>query len=247
MDRDILLRQLDRLRWALIRTLIAVLVGAVGGYAVSRPLLEILHRPLALQNPPIKLQFLRLTEAFFAYLKVALFAGLFIVIPFVVRELWLAIAPLVMGEAARRYTWTVTIAASVLFYAGAAICYFFVLGAAVPFLVHFGGDQLQPFLSVGDYLSLVMTLLIASGLMFELPLILLVLGRVGVVDAGMLGRFRRYAVVLNAVLAAVLTPTPDAYTMLLMMAPLAILYEASVLLVRAFGKPKKSHAGTAAS
>ncbi len=243
MDRDILLTQLDRLRWALIRTLVAVLVGAVGGYAASRPLLEILHRPLA----DIPLRFLRLTEPFFAYLKVALFAGFFIVLPFVIRELWLAIAPLAMGGAARRYTWTITVAASILFYAGAAICYFFVLGAAVPFLLGFGGDQLQPFLSVGDYLSLVMTLLLVSGFMFELPLILLVLGRVGVVTARMLGRFRRYAIVLNAVVAAVLTPTPDAYTMLLMMAPLAVLYELSVLLVWLFGKPKKPYVGTAAS
>ncbi len=247
MDRDLLLTRLDRLRWALIRTLVAVLVAAVAGYAASRQLLEILHRPLALRDPPIPLRFLRLTEPFFAYLKVALFAGLFVVLPFVVRELWLALAPLAMGEAARRYTWTVTIGATLLFYAGAASCYFFVLGAAVPFLVGFGGDQLQPFLSVSDYLGLVMTLLLVSGVMFELPLVLLLLGRVGLVNARMLSRFRRYAVVLNAILSAVLTPTPDAYTMLLMMAPLVVLYELSILLVRFFGKPHGPYGQPAAT
>ncbi|HEY8367693.1 MAG TPA: twin-arginine translocase subunit TatC [Thermodesulfobacteriota bacterium] len=244
MDRDTLLSQLDRLRWAFIRTLVAVLVAAVAGYAVSGRLLELLHRPLE----SVPLRFLRLTEPFFAYIKVALFAGLFVVLPFVIRELWLGLAPIFMGgEAARKYVWTVTAGASVLFYSGAAICYLFVLGAAVPFLLNFGGDQLQPFLSVSDYLGLVMTLLIASGVMFELPLILLILGRVGVVDARMLGRFRRYAIVLNACLAAVLTPTPDVYTMLLMMLPLLILYELSVILVRLFGKPRVSRVGTAAA
>jgi sec-independent protein translocase protein TatC len=93
---------------------------------------------------------------------------------------------------------------------------------------------------VSDYLSLVMTLLLASGLMFELPLVLLVLGRFGLVNARMLARFRRYALVLNAIVSAVLTPTPDVYTMLLMMAPLAVLYELSVVLVRLFGKPRET-------
>jgi sec-independent protein translocase protein TatC len=83
--------------------------------------------------------------------------------------------------------------------------------------------------------------------MFELPLVLLVLGRFGVVDARMLGRFRRYALVLNAILAAVLTPTPDVYTMVLMMVPLALLYEVSVVLVRLFGKPREFRVRAAAT
>lgn len=241
MDRDSLLSQLDRLRWAFIRTLVALLVAAIAGYAVSRPLLEFLHRPLA----DVPLRFLRLTEPFFAYIKVALFAGLFVVLPFVIRELWLAVAPIFIGDRARRQVWGITLSASALFYAGAVICYVFVLGAAVPFLLNFGGDQLQPFLSVSDYLGLVMMLLIASGIMFQLPLVLLVLGRLGIVDAKMLSRFRRYAVVLNAVISAMLTPTPDAYTMLLMMLPLLVLYELSVILVRLFGKPRVASADTA--
>ncbi len=241
MDRDTLLSQLDRLRWAFIRTLVAVLVAAIAGYAASGRLLEFLHRPLE----SVPLRFLRLTEPFFAYIKVALFAGLFLVLPFVIRELWLAVAPMFVGDAARKQAWTVTLTASLLFYAGAAICYVFVLGAAVPFLLTFGGDQLQPFLSVSDYLGLVMMLLIASGVMFELPLVLVMLGRVGLVDARMLGRFRRYAIVLNALLSAMLTPTPDAYTMLLMMLPLLVLYELSVILVRLFGKPRVSRVSTA--
>jgi sec-independent protein translocase protein TatC len=244
MDRDTLITQLERLRWAIIRTLVALLVAAIAGYAVSRQLLQVLHRPLG----HVKLQFLRLTEPFFAYIKIGLFAGFFIVLPFLIRELWLAAAPLAVGaQATRRLVWPVTIVASGLFYAGAAVCYFFVLDAAVPFLLNFAGGQVQPFLSVSDYLSLVMTLLLASGLMFELPLVLLVLGRFGVVDARMLGRFRRYALVLNAILAAVLTPTPDVYTMVLMMVPLALLYEVSVVLVRLFGKPREFRVRAAAT
>ncbi|HWP34682.1 MAG TPA: twin-arginine translocase subunit TatC [Thermodesulfobacteriota bacterium] len=237
MQSDTLLVQLDRLRWALVRTLVAVVLAGAAGYLVRHELLELLHRPLA----TVPLRFLRLTEPFFAYLKVSLFAGFFFVLPYVLHELWCALAPLAMGETARRYSWSVTLAASGLFYAGAAVCYFFVLGAAVPFLLGFGGEQLQPFLSVGDYLGLVMTLILVSGLMFELPLVLLVLARAGLVDARRLGRARRYAILVNAVVSAVLTPTPDIYTMLLMMAPVAALYELSVVLVRLFGKARKAH------
>ena len=247
MRSDIVLSQLERLRWAVIRTLVAVLVAAVAGYAVRHPLLDLLRRPLALDGREIPLHFLRLTEPFFAYLKVALFAGVFFVVPFIVRELWVALAPLVLGDGARRLVWPVTVSASALFYGGAAVCYFLVLTAAVPFLLGFGGGQVEPYITISDYLSLVMMLLLASGVMFELPLVLIVLARFGMVDARMLGRFRGYALVLNALVSAMLTPTPDAYTMVLMMLPLAVLYEASVLLVRLFGRPRQSHVGAPAT
>lgn len=247
MDRDLLLTQLDRLRWALIRTLVAVLVAAVAGYAVRVQLIDILRYPLLLVDPDIKLHFLRLTEPFFVQLKVALFAGLFLVVPFIVRELWAALAPLFGGPGAARYTWPVTIGASLLFYAGAAFSFFFLVRAAVAFLVRFGAGQLKDFLTIGDYISFVMTLLIALGIMFEMPLILLMLGRVGIVTSRMLNRFRRYAIVLNAILSAVLTPTPDPFNMIMMMIPLAILYELSALLVRVFGKARAADASPAAS
>lgn len=247
MKPDIVLSQLERLRWALIRTLVAVLVAAVAGYAVRHPLLDLLRRPLALDGREVPLHFLRLTEPFFAYLKVALFAGVFFVVPFIVRELWLALAPLVLGDGARRLVWPVTVSASALFYSGAAVCYFLVLNAAVPFLLGFGGGQVQPYITISDYLSLVMMLIIVSGIMFELPLVLVVLARFGLVDARMLSRFRRYAIVTNAIVSAVLTPTPDAYTMVLMMLPLAVLYEVSVVLVRLFGKPRESHVSAPAT
>jgi sec-independent protein translocase protein TatC len=133
----------------------------------------------------------------------------------------------------------VVLAATGLFYGGAFFSYFLVLPVAINFLVSYGTENnLQPMIGLSKYLTFTVGLIFAFGAIFELPLILLILGRIGVVGYLGLARNRRYALLLNAVVSAILTPTPDAYTMLLMMVPIQVLYEASIWLVRIFGKKK---------
>ena len=233
MDRNEVFDKLESLRGALVRSFILIgILGAVS-YFFWKEALYFLQKPLGMP-----LVMYSLPEAFMTSLRLALFLGIFLAVPFIGNGLWGALAPLFSSEA-RRYSLPVVLAATGLFYGGAFFCYFLVLPVGINFLVKYGSENnLQPMIGLSNYLTFAVGLIFAFGAIFELPLILLILGRVGVVGYHGLARNRRYALLLNAVFSAILTPTPDAYTMLLMMAPIQVLYEASIWLVRIFGKKR---------
>jgi sec-independent protein translocase protein TatC len=233
MDRNAVFDKLESLRGALIRSFILIgILGAVS-YFFWKEALYFLQKPLGLP-----LIMYSLPEAFLTSLRLALFLGIFLGVPFICNGLWGALAPL-FSFGARRYSLPVVLAATCLFYGGAFFCYFLVLPVGINFLVTYGSENnLQPMIGLSNYLTFAVGLILAFGAIFELPLILLILGRIGVVGYHGLARNRRYALLLNTVASAILTPTPDAYTMLLMMAPIQVLYEASIWLVRIFGKKK---------
>ncbi len=235
MDRNEVFDKLEGLRGALIRMFILVGVLAVVSYFFWKEALYFLQKPLGLP-----LVMYSLPEAFFTSLRLALFLGIFLAAPLIFNGLWGAFVPLFPFNA-RRYSLPIVLAATGLFYAGAFFCYFLVLPVGINFLVTYGSESnLQPMIGLSKYLTFAMGLIFAFGIIFELPLILLILGRLGVVSYPWLAKNRKYALLVNSVLSAILTPTPDAYTMLLMMAPIQILYEASIWLVRVFGKKRPS-------
>jgi sec-independent protein translocase protein TatC len=137
-----------------------------------------------------------------------------------------------------RYSLVVVLSATTLFYGGCFFCYFWVLPVGINFLVTYGSENLEPMIGLAKYLTFSIGLIFAFGLIFELPLIMLILGRAGLIGYQVLAKNRKYALLINSILSAVLTPTPDAYTMLLMMIPMQILYELSIWLVKIFGKKK---------
>ena len=233
MDRNEVFDKLESLRGVLIRAFILIgILGAVS-YFFWKEALYFLQKPLGMP-----LVMYSLPEAFVTSLRLALFLGIFLAVPFICNGLWGALAPLFSFDV-RRYALPVVLCSTGLFYGGAFFCYFLVLPVGINFLVNYGNaNDLQPMIGLAKYLTFAVGLIFAFGVIFELPLVLLILGRVGVVGYQGLARNRRYALLLNAVISAILTPTPDAYTMLLMMAPIQILYEASIWLVRIFGKKK---------
>jgi sec-independent protein translocase protein TatC len=170
-------------------------------------------------------------------LRVSLFMGIFLASPFIFNGLWGAFSPL-FSIRSRGYAWTIVLSATALFYLGALFCYFWVLPVGIHFLVTYGSENLQPMIGLSKYMTFSIGLIFAFGLVFELPLVMLILGRVGLIGYPVLARNRKYALLINSILSAILTPTPDAYTMLLMMVPIQILYELSIWLVRFFGKKK---------
>jgi sec-independent protein translocase protein TatC len=178
-----------------------------------------------------------LPEAFFTSLRLALFMGVFLASPFIFKGLWGAFSPLFSFNS-RGYSLTIVLSATTLFYSGAFFCYFFVLPVGIQFLVTYGSENLQPMIGLSKYMAFAIGLILAFGVVFELPLIMLILGKVGLVNYQVLAKNRKYALLINSILSAILTPTPDAYTMLLMMVPIQLLYELSVWLVRIFGKKK---------
>jgi len=232
MEKNEVFDKLEGLRGALIR--IFILIGALSGasYFFWKEALHFLQKPLGLP-----LIMYSLPEAFFASLRLALFMGLFLAVPFIFSGLWGAFAPLFSFQA-RRYSLFIVLSATALFYFGTFFSYYLVLPVGINFLVNYVGEDLKPMIGLAKYLTFSVGLIFAFGLIFELPLILLILGRMGWISYHGLAKNRKYALLINSILSAILTPTPDAYSMLLMMIPIQVLYELSIWLVKIFGKKK---------
>ena len=170
------------------------------------------------------------TESFFAYLKVSALAGFVLALPFVFYQIWRFIAPGLYHKERRMLTPFMGFG-TLFFIIGGLFCYFVVLPYGLEFLGKFGGKVIEFKPSVKAYLSFTVRILFAFGIIFELPVVLFFLGRLGLVTASGLHRFRKYAILLAFVCSAILTP-PDVFTQLLMAGPIIVLYEISILLVK---------------
>jgi sec-independent protein translocase protein TatC len=233
LDRNEFFDKLEGLRSALIRIFLIVFVLSAVSFFLWKDALHFLQKPLGLP-----LIMYSLPEAFLTSLRLALFIGIFLAAPFILNGLWGALSPLLSFAFPPRYSLLIVLSASALFYGGTFFCYFIVLPVGINFLVTYGSENLQPMIGLAKYLTFCIGLIFAFGLIFELPLVMLILGRAGVIGHRGLAKNRRYALLINSVMAALLTPTPDAYTMLLMMIPMQVLYELSIWLVKIFGKKK---------
>jgi sec-independent protein translocase protein TatC len=233
LDRNEVFDKLEGLRGALIRIFLIIAGMSAVSFFFWKDALHFLQKPLGL---PLILY--GLPDAFITSLRLALFMGIFLAAPFLFNGLWGALSPLLSSSFPLRYSLLIVLSATTLFYGGCFFCYFLVLPVGINFLVTYGSENLQPMIGLTKYLTFSIGLIFAFGLIFELPLVLLILGRAGVVGYRVLAKNRKYALLINSILSALLTPTPDAYTMLLMMIPMQILYEVSIWLVRIFGKKK---------
>lgn len=244
--RQPLLAHLIELRQRLIWSLVALLVGFVGAYCFAPELYAFLVRPLAeaTGGEPRRLIYTGLTEAFVTYIKLALWAGSFLAFPVVATQIWMFIAPGLYREEKRVFM-PFLIATPVLFLLGAALAYYLVFPLAWKFFLSFevpaaaGMLPIQLEARVSEYLSLSMTLIFAFGFTFQLPVLLVLLVRIGVLSAAQLAAFRRYAVVLIFVVAAILTP-PDVFSQICLALPLMVLYEVSVLAARVVETRRKA-------
>jgi len=246
-SRAPLIDHLVELRKRMTYSVIAIIIAVVACYLVSQDIFDFLVEPLrkaeeARGNTDFKLIYTHLLEAFFTQLKIAFWAGFFVAFPVIASQIWMFVAPGLYKREKKAFL-PYLFVSPVLFFAGAALVYYFIFPQAWEFFASFQtkpGDpgaglgtaanhtELLP--KMGEYLSLVMKLIFAFGLAFQLPVLLTLLGRVGMTSSKGLKRFRKYAIVIIFIVAAIITP-PDLVSQIGLAVPLLALYEISIFTV----------------
>jgi len=192
------------------------------------------------EKPATSLVFLAPAEAFWMHFKVAFMAAVVLSLPVIFVQFWKFISPGLLPKE-KKYFLPFLFSAVILFTVGAVFCFVIVLPFAMTFLLGYKTAQLTPMLSVGSYIDFCLKFILAFGAIFELPLVIIFLTRFGIVTPSTLARNRKYAVLAAFLIAAVLTPTPDAFNQILMAIPIILLYEVGILLSRVI-VGKASHA-----
>lgn len=239
-----LVEHLEELRGRLVISMVAITIGALVGWFLYEPVLNLLLEPYcrywrtvppaARPTQSCSLFFQGAVDPVLIKLKVVVFLGLFIALPVVLWEAWRFVVP---GLTKRERRFAVPfVATSVALFALGAFLAYVTLPKALGFLLGFAGSQFVPLLTGDKFLTFVMLLALAFGLSFELPIVLIFLCEVGLISSRQLRAWRRWSILGIAVFAAVITPSQDPYTMLAMMLPMMLFYEAAIIVARSLGK-----------
>jgi sec-independent protein translocase protein TatC len=238
-DKMSFLEHLGELRTRIVRALLAVLVGLCIAIPFSERLEDYLMRPVT--KLKLNLVFISPSEAFWVQMKVALIAGLFIAAPGILWQVWAFVSP-GLHPHEKKYAAPFIILGSLMFIAGGAFALLVVTPYAIQFLLGFARPGLQPMITIQSHIDFLLKFTLAFGLVFETPLLITLLARIGIVTPKMLARNRKYAILGAFIIGAVLTPTPDAFNQTMMAGPLIILYEVGIISARIFGKRPSSAA-----
>ncbi|MFC1869576.1 twin-arginine translocase subunit TatC [Thermodesulfobacteriota bacterium] len=232
------LGHLEELRKKLINCAIAIGIGFIIAYFFSEDLFKILVSPLK-ENLPgdDRLIFTNLPEMFLTYLKTAFITGILVASPVIFHQMWIFIAP-GLYQTEKRYVLPFVIFSTILFVGGALFGYFIVFPFGFKFFLGYANEYIQALPSVKQYFSFASKLLFAFGIVFELPVVIFFLSRMGLVTVGFLRKNRKYAFLLTFAIAAILTP-PDVITQFMMAGPLIILYEIGIIIAMIAGKKKE--------
>ncbi|WP_252209517.1 MULTISPECIES: twin-arginine translocase subunit TatC [Desulfovibrio] len=230
-----LMDHLSELRGRLVRCCLAVMVGFIACWAVVDPIFDALVAPLLSVLPDgSHAIYTTLPEGFFTRMHIAFVAGVFVSSPAIFYQVWAFIAP-GLYEEEKRSIIPVAVMSAFFFISGGAFCYFVVFPNAFAFFMSYATDTIVAMPKISDYLSFVLKLILAFGLVFEMPLFAFFLARMGIITAELMRRVRRYAILAIFIVAAILSP-PDVVSQLLMAAPMLVLYEVSIFVAAGFGK-----------
>ena len=238
------LDHLDELRKRLVRIAIYLAVGFVVGFYLSDDLYNFLSAPLVAELGNIEIEggmsFTSLVSPFTTSMRVALMASVFLTLPFTFFEVWKFISP-GLYRREKRYVVPFILSSVVLFVSGAAFCYKVALPGAFRFLLEWGQryEAAQPMIKLDEYLDMVTTMLIGFGAVFEMPVIITFLSLFGLVNAKFLWKNFRYAIVIIVIIAAILSPTGDAFNLMLWSAPMIALYIISIGISAIIGARRK--------
>lgn len=216
-----LLDHLEELRKRIFYSLIAVGVGAVGGFFVAQRVLDLLTRPVG------NLVFLSPSEALVVQLKVALVAGTLVVSPVVFYQFWRFVRPALRRNEAKYVTWAVTLS-TLFFLGGVAFAYFIMVPFAMKFLLSWESEKLHAMISISNYVNTVGAFLLATGLIFQMPVVIFFLTKLRVVTPRLLLKGQRVAIVVIFIVAAIVSP-PDVFSQVVMAVPMLVLFYLSLL------------------
>jgi len=226
------LEHLEELRWRLLKSIIAVVLCAIGVYFFSEKVLALLIKPYneaAVQLHKSNIQsliFLTPTGGFMIRIKLSVFTGILISLPIIFYQLWQFVIPGLLKKE-RTYVPIVVFFSTMCFLVGALFCYFIVLRYGLRFLLGFETADLVATISINEYLQFVTMLLMVFGVIFELPILSFFLTKIGLLTPAFLRHYRRHGIAIMVILSALITP-PDVFTQLLLAGPLIILYEISI-------------------
>ena len=215
---------LQEFRKRLIICLVVVAIAALACYNYVDDIIALLSGPAG------KLYFMNPSEVFFTYMEIALYAGILFTLPVLLYEAWAFVAPALWPEE-RRAVLVILPTAVILFYVGLVFAYYLVIPAAVTFFMGFATQTLQPMFSLESYLSFILALTLPFGFIFELPLIVVFLAKIGLVTGDFLKGKRKILIVIAFIFAAVISPTTDIFTQTMIAVPLIVLYEISLFIV----------------
>jgi sec-independent protein translocase protein TatC len=239
---------LEELRWRIIRSLIAVVIGTIIAWifidwlingVLLHPIIH-LNANLSAGQQAVHLQNLKPFGQLMLYMEVAIVAGMLLSLPYLFLQLWAFIAPGLMPKE-RKYIKSIVFFSTFCFFAGVVFAYFVMLPAALTFFAGFGTTEIANNIAINEYMSFIVSVLLASGVVFELPMVSWFLSKLGILTPKFMRKYRRHAIVVIFFLAAVLTPGTDPVSQILLAIPLMALYEVSILVsaIAWRGKKKK--------
>lgn len=225
MEREKITSFLADLRRVVLRSLGVVVVSGIISFVYAKDIIRLLLRVANLQ-----VYYLSLPEVFFTTVELALYGGVFFAFPIIIYLIWhelkgvLGIKPI--------YGYLFVFFAVVLFYGGSLFCYQFVLPSGIKFLLSYEGGTIRAMISVERFVLFCTAMIFAFGVTFEIPIIMMALGKIGIIKSRSLSKTRRYAILVVIIAAALITPTPDIYNMMFLAVPMYILYEAGIILMK---------------
>ena len=222
------LEHLEELRWRIIYSLVGIVIGAILGWIFIDILVDVVLLKPA-KDAGALLQNLRPFGQLFLYMQIAIIVGIIISIPNIFFQFWQFISPALRKHERRYIFWIVTFS-SLCFLAGIAFAYFVMLPLTLKFAAQFGSETIKNEFAIDEYMSIIISVMLAAGLIFELPMISFFLSKLGILKPSFMKKYRKHAIVAILVTAAFLTPGTDPVSQIVLAVPLVVLYEISILI-----------------
>ncbi|MDQ3020118.1 MAG: twin-arginine translocase subunit TatC [Bacteroidota bacterium] len=226
------LEHLEEFRWRIIKSAIGIVLAAiVVGIFINWIMNDVLLLPATRTNPPLKLQNIKPFGQFTLYMEVIIVGGIILSIPNIFYQFWKFIEP-ALKPSEGKYIKSIVVFSSICFLSGITFAYFVILPSALEFFASFGSAIIDNNIAVDEYFSFIISSMLAAGVVFELPMVTFFLSQIGILKPEFMRKYRKHSIIIILLLAAILTPSPDITSQLLLAGPLFILYEISIFICK---------------